>query len=839
MQLREAWLEDLADSAPIRLRIATGLSIAAFVSFAAVDPMLVDELLPLFVVRAIIVILLAALFGASFTSLGRRQEMGVLACYVTGGGVLAVTMMTGAGASPYHQALLLTFLGYAVLMPWSGAVAALAFAPLVAIYDVLCVTVGDTGDLGEWVTKNAVLWTCVEVSVVIVFFSERSRREAFSDRWQLDRVHQELKSLDEAKSRFFANLSHELRTPLTLALAPVEVLLEQSMALTKTQREHLRIIEKNGLRLLKRVDDLLELSRLEASEIRLRIEPTDLSSMLGELLAQLRPLAARKRIVLNLAVPESTPTVPADRSHLERVLLNILGNALKFTPEGGNISVRVEVAPHAIWVMVQDSGPGIPEEHLNRVFERFHQVDDSSTREQQGTGIGLALTREIVSLHGGTVSAANGPNGGALFSLSMPLELPSTVPLERQSLAKPPPPKEGLPEWHAELRNRDGYRLGSVEDATERRIVPRVRPSTRPSTVLIVEDNTDLVRFIASLLQPHYAVLAATDGEQGLTMAQNRAPDLVITDLMMPKLNGVELIEALRSSPQTESLPIILLTAHADVDQRIEAQAGGADGYLSKPFHGRELLAMVGRLLKRQEDHLALVAQEQDAAMAVMARGVAHEVLNPLGFILSALVLLRETAEESAQDDLELKEIVSDAYDAGAMGVERVRNAVQELREFGGAPREEPRAVPLNDVVQRVLVMFKDVAFDADAEPVVLLRRGDLERVLLNLLLNATQATGDEGTVDVTTKSKDGRALLIVRDNGPGIEEEHLVRIFDPFYTTKDKDSGQNSGLGLALSRQIVRRHDGHLTVWSKPGKGATFTVDLPLLNAQTRMTMQ
>ena len=827
---RAAWFDEMAQRAPARVRIAAALGIAAFVAFIAVDPLLVDDMAPLLLVRLIVIGLLLGVVGLSFTALGSRRGLGVACCYITGAGVIAVTMLTGAGASPYHQALLLTFLGYAILFAWSGPVAAIAFAPQVVIYDLLCVGLG-TGDQGEWVTKNAVLWSCVIISVVIVIFTERARRDAFGHRWDLARAHQKLKTLDQAKSRFFANLSHELRTPLTLALAPVEVLLEEE-SLSKPQREHLRIIERNGLRLLKRVDDLLELSRLEASEVRLRIDLMSMNKVLTELVGQLRPLAARKRIVLHLSVPDEDAALPADRSHMERVLLNILGNALKFTPSGGSVSVTMELLPHALWVMVQDSGPGIPEDHWERVFRRFHQVDDSSTREQSGTGIGLALAREIVTLHGGTIKASNGPEGGALISLSLPRELKTTVPLERRTEARLVRENRreggdsGLPEWHAELRRRSGYRLGAVEDATERRIVPRIRPSSRRATVLVVEDNTDLIRFIASLLQADYAVLAATDGEAGLKMAQERAPDIVVTDLMMPKLNGVQLIQALRSAPETENLPIIMLTAHDSVDQRIEAHAGGADAYLSKPFHGRELLALIGRLVRRQEEHLELAAQDQDAALRVMSRGVAHEVLNPLGFILSALVLLRETAEEAITDQPELEEIVRDAFEAGNQGVERVRSAVQALREFGGEPATEPSRVALEDVVERVRVMFRDVEVVLEDRPIAKLRKGELERVLLNLMLNATQAAGPQGQVVITTRIDGDRAVLTVADDGPGIDDATLLRIFDPFFTTKDK----NTGLGLALSRQIIRQHDGHMSVLTKPGKGATFVIDLPCI---------
>ncbi len=823
----DAYIDELREGAPLRLRIAAALGTAAFMGFAIVDPLLVDDVRTVLIVRVFIVLATLALLGASFVpSMARLRGMEVFACYLIGGGVVVLTLLTGGGNSPYHQALLLTFLGFAVSTPWSGHIAALAFTPLLVVYDLLCVGLDLTGAPGIWVTKNAVLWTCVLISVVIVVYSERGRREAFANRWELAAANERLKALAQAKSRFFANLSHELRTPLTLALAPVQVLLEDTR-LSRQQREHLRIVERNGLRLLRRVDDLLELSKLEASEVRLRIAPLALASLLRELVEQIRPLAARKRIVLHLALPDSSAEVDADRSQLEPVLLNLLGNALKFTPPGGSVHTELQERDGVQKVLVRDTGPGIPEEHLDRVFERFYQVDDSPTAEQGGTGIGLALAREVITLHGGTIGAECPPEGGALVYFTLPSRTPTTVPRERRSEERVVYDERrasgggGLPEWHQELRQRGAYRLGAVEDATERRIVPRTDPSKRPATVLVVEDNPDLIRFIASLLTEQYAVLAATDGEMGLRLARERVPDLIITDLMMPKLNGMEMVRQLRADPATENLPIIMLTAHKSMEQRVEAHSGGADVYLTKPFNARELLALVARLLRRQEEHLELAAQDRDASLRVMARGVAHEVLNPLGFILNALVILKEESSE----DPEIQEIIRDAYKAGCEGVERVRSAVDELRRFAGEPTPEPEPLLLTEIVHRVVGMVgRGVEARYEDAPTVMARPGELERVLLNLLLNARQAADRESQVLVTVRLDDQTAQVIVADNGPGIDPEALERIFDPFYTTKEK----NTGLGLAISRQIVRRHEGYLSVSSRPGQGATFIVNLP-----------
>ena len=379
----------------------------------------------------------------------------------------------------------------------------------------------------------------------------------------------------------------------------------------------------------------------------------------------------------------------------------------------------------------------------------------------------------------------------------------------------------GLPEWHVALRRRGAYRLGAVADATERRIVPRTDPATRSATVLVVEDNPDLIRFIATLLQEHYAVLAAGDGEMGLQLARERAPDLIVTDLMMPKLNGMEMVRRLRADPATEGLPVIMLTAHTSTEQRIEAHEGGADAYLAKPFDARELMAVIARLLRRQEEHLELAEKTRDATLRMMARGVAHEVLNPLGFILNALAVLKDEANENSEQ----QRIVETAYKAGYEGVARVRNAVEELRTFAGESAPELQLCSLTEVVDRVQIMFGDgVEARIEARPNVLARPGELERVLLNLLLNAREAGDENKRVTVVIKAEDEHAVLVVRDAGAGIDSEALEHIFEPFYSTRAK----GMGLGLAISRQIVRRHGGHLSVVSKPGKGTTLTVRLP-----------
>src|SRR5579864_25433 len=419
-----------------------------------------------------------------------------------------------------------------------------------------------------------------------------------------------LAELDRAKTVFFSNVSHELRTPLTLVLGPVEEALDQ--AVEPAERGRLELIHRNALRLLRLVNTLLDFSRIEAGRIDASYEPVDLSAYTAELASTFR--SAFDRAGLDFAVdcpPLSAGTETyVDRDMWEKVVFNLLSNALKYTFDGG-VRVSVDTPDEArIELRVTDSGTGIAPEELPSLFERFHRVQGAHGRTQEGSGIGLALVYELVKLHGGSVGVESEPGRGSSFTV--------TLPTGRDHL---PPDRIGQPRTlistalSAQPYLEEALRwLPVAEQGTRSTPSPRVpsqvatTTARRTARVLVVDDNADMRDYLSRLLSPEYEVEAVGDATGAIDAIARRTPDLVLSDVMLPGRDGLELLEIIRGSPVTATLPVVLLSARAGDEAKVEGLRAGADDYLVKPFSARELLARVESLLR-----LAALRAEVDA----------------------------------------------------------------------------------------------------------------------------------------------------------------------------------------------------------------------------------
>jgi signal transduction histidine kinase/ligand-binding sensor domain-containing protein/DNA-binding response OmpR family regulator len=408
---------------------------------------------------------------------------------------------------------------------------------------------------------------------------------------------EKLRELDQLKSQFFANVSHELRTPLTLTLGPLRDALEGRFGpLRDDLAGQLGVAERNAQRLLGLVDQLLDIARLDAGRLRLRVRQGDLAAFIRQRVEAFLPLAQRREIELSLASAEPVE-VWFDEVQLEKVFDNLVSNALKFTPRGGRVQVAVAAPPWSSWVTmsVRDNGPGIPADQLGQVFDRFYQVEATSRRRWPGAGIGLALARQLVELHSGSISAESPEGEGACF----------TVALRRGANHFPP----GLVEEGPATRDRPSSTFvvpafldepGGLEGDEE----PSPEEADR-TTVLVVEDNAEIRAYIRRHLEPDYRVVEAADGVQGLAEARRLVPDLVVSDVMMPGLDGNALFRSLREDPELEFVPVVLLTAKASAESRIQGLREGVDDYLVKPFDPRELKARVDNLIASRKRLLA------------------------------------------------------------------------------------------------------------------------------------------------------------------------------------------------------------------------------------------
>jgi len=428
------------------------------------------------------------------------------------------------------------------------------------------------------------------------------KRQRLKQELEIEHVEAEkLKELDSMKSRFFANISHEFRTPLTLILGPIEKL---RTIVSKEAKRDLEMMQRNASRLQQLINQLLSLSKIESGYMKLQARELNLIMLVNNYVQSFESLAKQKQISLSYQYDEAEILVYVDQEKFEKILFNLLSNAFKFTPEGGKIKVEVEKKRSIVKISISDTGPGIPPDKLPHVFDRFYQADDSYTRDHEGTGIGLALTNELIELHHGEIAVESEVGKGATFTFSIPLGRDHLNNDDIMDI-------NGISKVESLLSNVEIYDDRNSDNRIEEKFTTSQTDSpdldSKP-LLLIVEDNSDLRAYIRSYLDDAYSVIEAREGEEGLKTAIETIPNLVISDVMMPKMDGFELCAKMKSDERTSHIPVILLTARASEESKIQGLETGADDYLYKPFNHHELIIRVSNLIKQRnklQEHFA------------------------------------------------------------------------------------------------------------------------------------------------------------------------------------------------------------------------------------------
>jgi len=478
---------------------------------------------------------------------------------------------------------------------------------------------------------------------------ERKRAEALAE-------------IDRAKTTFFSNVSHEFRTPLTLMLGPLEELKREfglsTSALSVPHYQQIDLVHRNGLRLLKLVNTLLDFSRMEAGRVQALYEPVDLGSFTAELASVFRSAIETAGLTLSVDCPSLTAPVYVDRDMWEKIVLNLISNAFKFTFDGEIEIALGQTATHAE-LTVRDTGTGIPADALPRIFERFHRVPGAQGRSHEGSGIGLALVQELVQLHAGQVTVESSYGKGSTFRVSLPLGS-SHLPQEHvgakssqvsTALGALPFLEEAL-HWLPDAQRIEERVTGDLQGLPE-------TSSGKKARILLADDNADMRAYVGRLLHTRYEVEAVADGEAALEAVARATPDLVLTDIMMPRLDGIQLLAKLRSDPRTSTIPIILLSARAGEESRVEGMRVGADDYLIKPFSALELLARVEAHVKmarfRKESERALKESKQQLSAELAAATRMQQVSTELvqaGDISTLLNEMLDAAIELSHADM-------------------------------------------------------------------------------------------------------------------------------------------------------------------------------------------
>ncbi|MGE0224088.1 MAG: ATP-binding protein [Acetobacteraceae bacterium] len=693
-----------------------------------------------------------------------------------------------------------------------------------------------------------------------------------------------LAEVDRAKTAFFSNVSHEFRTPLTLMLGPLE---EEIAARDPADAERLAMVYRNGLRLLRLVNTLLEFSRIEAGRMQARYRPTDLGSLTADLVSNFRSACQRAGLTLQTVSDPLPATAYVDAEMWERIVLNLVSNAFKYTLSGG-IVVRLGPAADGreAELVVEDTGVGIPASEVPRIFDRFHRIEGQQGRTHEGTGIGLALVSELVRLHRGTIAVQSEVGKGTAVRVRLPLG--------RAHL-----PREQVVEDATDLARTHETATAFVEEAL--RWLPGGQPvdgsdgvpsgaagmlnlldpiwvdvGTSRASVLLVDDNADMRDYAARLLSPHYHVEMARDGMEALSRAHSCKPDLILTDVMMPRLDGFGLLTAIRDDPVLRDVPVIMLSARAGNEAQIDGLNAGADDYLVKPFSSRELLARVRANLEtarvRRESEEALreaneglerrVEEEIHRRMQVeetlrqsmkmeaigqLTGGVAHDFNNLLTVILGGAETLKRHLNADLLGDRAAR--VTRAIDMIAEGAQRAATLTSRLLAFARRQTLDPQPVEVNQLITGMSEMLRRTLGErVDVQTVLggglwqaLIDPNQLENALLNLAVNARDAMPDGGRLTIETANayidaeyalqnndiKPGQYVVVsVADTGSGMPKDVMDRVFEPFFTTKDV--GQGTGLGLSQVYGFVKQSDGHVALASEIGKGTVVKLYLP-----------
>jgi signal transduction histidine kinase len=777
------------------------------------------------------------------------------------------------------------------------------------IADQLCLAVKGTFDFSVHATTTDQV---VQKLCMLMNFTIDAARRSLSE---MNAQNSKLTELDKLKSDFMANVSHELRTPLTLILGPLEGLLSHKDSIPPIHQENLLRIHRNAYRLYGLVNDLLDFTKLEAGKYILAEEVIDLNRHIKDIVDDAQGLANERKLSLTFTSFPHLPFMMLDRKMIDKISLNLISNALKFTPEGGQINAQIFKDGDNIHIIVTDNGVGISPEQIPKLFERFYQVDSSSTRAHEGTGIGLAMINQFTKLMNGAITVESEEGKGSKFKVRIPFK---AVPENKKHVE--------IEEYKEKTSNfKVSFSKMEMKKEIKKTDIENLNIKGDLPLILLADDNPDVRSYIISLIQDSYEIIEVENGKLALEAIYKYNPQVVLSDVMMPEINGFQLTEKLKADPKVKNIPIILITAKAGKEAVVDSFEVGADDYLSKPFSAEELKARIGAALRTRKDYLKieelntelskiildvvkskerletsnnelqkeieerkkleeknsklnneLVIAARHAGMADIAASVLHNIGNALNSVSTSSTLVGQKISASKVSNLiEISKLLEQhELDMGAFitndpqgqripsyllklseiwrndkeylseEINTVQKGIIHIKEIINKQNSLSKVLGVNDTIivtnflEDALTLNKtiysniNIDIKRNFQPIkeVVTDRVKLLQIFVNLIKNSIESIIEQDPehkeIMLSVQQQDDTYFTVqLGDNGVGIKDEYLEKIFSFGFTTKK----EGHGFGLHSSAISIQDMGGKLSVTSDGiGKGATFSIALP-----------
>ncbi len=646
----------------------------------------------------------------------------------------------------------------------------------------------------------------------------------------LKEAEQRTREAERMKGEFFANVSHELRTPLSLILAPLESLLAENKygEMPESELRYLQTIHNNAVRLLQMVNGLLDFAKFEAGKMKVHPEATDVDALVNSVLLDFTPMMKAKRVEVTPQVNLPGTFMMIDRYLFERILFNLLSNSIKFTPAGGKVFLRLNVNDNILQLAVEDTGIGIEKKEVENLFKKFHQVEGSSTRRFEGTGLGLAMVKEFAELMNGTVQVKSSIGRGSTFTVEFPVSQAGGVP---ETAHYTMPHSSLTPQYQV------SYNQASKQDDDE--------SHEELQKVLVCEDNEELSLYIVSLLSDMCHVKTARDGAESLELIKTWKPDLVLSDVMMPNKDGLELCRDIKSNPATAKTIVVLLTALTHRAAMLKGWEAKADEYLFKPFHPNELVTRIKTLLAGIADRKQAEAViekkntellDSSTELETYSYSISHDLKAPLKMI-NGFTRILETEYKGALDT------------SGQRFLHRISNIVEvmvkmvdDLFDFSQLARTEvqPAEVNMNRIVEEVVESLQGNKKKIKSQIKIselhnaMCDAGLAKRMWRDLILNSLKYLRDnpDPVIQIGSKQLKGQPTYFLRDNRTGFNRQRAEKLFTVLQHPAVPVEFEELETGLALAYRIITKHGEKIWADAKESEGVTFHFRLPLPDA-------